>query len=35
MQAMILTRSYNRLSSLAVTSVDGFCLYIIIHNNMS
>ena len=31
MQAMILTRSY-RLWGLAITSVDGCCLYIIIHN---
>ena len=34
-QVMILERSYNRLFSLAVTSVDGYCLYIIIHNSMS
>ena len=31
MQGMILTRSYYRLSSLAITSVDGCCLNIIIH----
>ena len=30
-----LTRSYYRLSSFAVTSVDGCCLYIIIHNSIS
>ena len=35
MQDMILMRSYYRLSSLAVTSVDGCCLYIIIHNSIS
>ena len=34
-QVMILTRSYYRLSSLAIVSVDGCCLYIIIHNSMS
>ena len=35
MQDMILTRSYCRVSSLAITSVDGCCLYIIIHNSIS
>ena len=35
MQVMILMRSYHGLFSLAVTSVDGCCLYIIIHNNIS
>ena len=30
MQVMILMKSYNRLSSLTITSVDGCCLYIII-----
>ena len=35
MQVMILMRSYYRLSSLAVTSVDGCCLYIIIQNSIS
>ena len=35
MQIMILMRSHNRLSSLAIASVDGCCLYIIIHNSMS
>ena len=34
-QVMILARSYKRLSILAITSVDGCCLYIIIHNSMS
>ena len=34
-QVMILVRSYNRLSSLAIASVDGCCLYIIIHNSLS
>ena len=34
MQVMILIRSYNRLCTLAITSVDGCCLYIIIHNSM-
>ena len=34
MQVMILMGSYYRLSSLAVTSVDGCCLYIIIHNGI-
>ena len=33
MQVMILVRSYYRLSSLAITSVDGCCLNIIIHNS--
>ena len=32
MQVMILTRSYYRLSSLAIPSVDRCCLYTIIHN---
>ena len=31
---MILVMSYYRLSSLAITSVDGCFLYIIIHNNI-
>ena len=35
MQVMILMRSYYRLSSLAVASVDGCSFYIIIHNNIS
>ena len=35
MQDMILVRSYYRLSSLTIASVDGCCLYIIIHNSMS
>ena len=35
MQVMILARSYYRLSSLAITSVDWCCLYIIIHNSIS
>ena len=35
MQVMILTRSYYKLSSLAITSVDGCCLHIIIHNSIS
>ena len=35
MQDMILVRSYYRLSSLAITSVDGCCLYIIIHSGIS
>ena len=34
MQVMILVRSYYILSSLAVTSVDGCSLYIIIHNSI-
>ena len=34
MQNMILMRSYYRLSSLAITSVDGCCLYISIHNSI-
>ena len=34
-QDIILARSYYRLSNLAVTSVDGCCLYIIIHNSIS
>ena len=34
-QDTVLVRSYYRLSSLAVASVDGFCLYIIIHNSIS
>ena len=34
MQVMILMRSYYRLSSLAVASVDGCCLNIIIHNSI-
>ena len=33
-QVMILMRSYNRLSSLSITSLDGCCLYIIIHNSL-
>ena len=35
MQVMILMRSYYGLSSPAVASVDGCCLYIIIHNSIS
>ena len=35
MQLMILMRSNYRLSSLAIASVDGCCLYIVIHNNTS
>ena len=34
-QVMIPTRPCYRLASLAVASVDGCCLYIIIHNSMS
>ena len=34
-QVMIPIRPYYRLSSLAITSVDACCLYIIIHNSMS
>ena len=34
MEDMILMRSYYRLSSLAIISVDGCCLYIIIHNSI-
>ena len=34
MQDMILVRSYYRLSSLAIASVDGCCLNIIIHNSI-
>ena len=34
-QFMILMWSYYRVSSLAIASVDGCCLYIIIHNSMS
>ena len=33
-QVITLTRSYYRLSSLSVTSVDGCCFYIIIHNSI-
>ena len=33
-QVMIPARSYYRLSNLAITSVDRYCLYIIIHNSM-
>ena len=33
-QVMILMRSYYRLSSLAITSVDGCYFYIIIHNSI-
>ena len=35
MQVMILMRSYYRLSRLAIASVDGCYLYIIIHNSIS
>ena len=35
MQVMILTRSYYRLSSFVIASVDGCYLYIIIHNSIS
>ena len=34
-QVLILVRSYCRLSSLVIASVDGCCLYIIIHKSMS
>ena len=33
-QDMILARSYHRLSSFAIVSVDGCCHYIIIHNSI-